>query len=114
MKIILKVWIRSVSLSIFTKDSLVTEVHSVHRSLTGRETQTKDQCIFECLSLVIHATCGCVTGYMANYNAHYTPCSLYDHADCVSPLIKHFNHTACSCLPACSEKIPQGQLIQYG
>ena len=66
------------------------------------------------MSLVIHATCGCVTGYMANYNQSYTKCSLWDHADCVSPLMKNFNHTTCRCLPACSEKIPQGQLIQYG
>ena len=43
-----------------------------------------------------------------------TSLSLADHAQCVAPKIKLFNYDHCHCIPACSERIPSGQLIQYG
>ena len=37
-----------------------------------------------------------------------------EHARCVSPKLKIYDSSNCSCSQACSEKLPQGQLIQYG
>ena len=39
---------------------------------------------------------------------------ILEHARCVSPKLKIYDSSNCSCSQACSEKLPQGQLIQYG
>ena len=41
-------------------------------------------------------------------------CSLYEHAECVVPILKSTNVDLCDCPEACSERLPTGQLIQYG
>ena len=41
-------------------------------------------------------------------------CSLYQHGKCVVDYVKNFDSSHCDCIQACSERIPEGQLTQYG
>ena len=82
-------------------------------ALTYLQNYTKGQCRYECLVKDVLATCKCLPGYM-NINGKSKPCSLSDHAQCVAPKIKLFNFEHCRCFQACSERLPSGQLIQYG
>ena len=87
--------------------------HESEHTLKYFKNYTKGQCNFECVMRDIYDECKCLPGYL-NINNEAPSCSLSAHAQCVAPAIKMFNYEHCKCIQACSERIPAGQLIQYG
>lgn len=74
-------------------------------SMTHYKTYTRNQCLFECLMKKVHAECKCSAPYFKNEwqtgNRTKKICSFSQHADCVAPILEHFNYGGCICPHRC-------------